>query len=252
VRSAAAIRRRSECNGACHGDTPSGGPRARRRWRGADRVGCGAHGRGRRVGRFEPYTTLVSGTPRWPGARRAASVPAPMARRAPPAYTRRVMAEKSLHEQREQRLRNLASLEERGFEAYPYAFAPTTTPPRCTPRTRDGEPGDAWPDEEVTVAGRAMTVRNMGKVTFATLRDASGDLQVYLQRDRLGEPTAPSRRSTSATGSRCAATPSSPRPASSPSTRPPGGRWSSRCGRCPTSSTAWPTRRRATGSATST
>jgi len=97
------------------------------------------------------------------------------------------MAEKSLHEQREQRLRNLASLEERGFEAYPYAFTPTTTAAALRAAHEGGQPGDAWPDEDVTVAGRAMTVRNMGKVTFVTLRDASGDLQVYLQRDRLGD-----------------------------------------------------------------
>jgi lysyl-tRNA synthetase, class II len=97
------------------------------------------------------------------------------------------MAEKSLNEQREQRLRNLESQVERGFEAYPYAYAATTDAAGLRAAHGSGEPGDAWPDETVTVAGRAMTVRNMGKVTFATLRDASGDVQVYLQRDRLGD-----------------------------------------------------------------
>ncbi|TVR85204.1 MAG: lysine--tRNA ligase, partial [Trueperaceae bacterium] len=98
------------------------------------------------------------------------------------------MSQKSLQEQREQRLRNLASLAERGFEAYPYAFRSTATAAALHAAHPDGQPGDAWPDEEVVVAGRAMTVRNMGKVTFVTLRDATGDLQAYLQRDRLGEP----------------------------------------------------------------
>jgi lysyl-tRNA synthetase, class II len=97
------------------------------------------------------------------------------------------MAEKSLQEQREQRLRNLDSLVERGFEAYPYAFTPTASAAGLRAAHGEGRPGDAWPDEEVVVAGRAMTVRNMGKVTFVTLRDASGDLQAYLQRDRLGD-----------------------------------------------------------------
>ena len=100
------------------------------------------------------------------------------------------MAEKSLQEQREQRLRNLASLEERGFETHPYAFSPTASAASLRAAHEGGQPGDAWPDEEVVVAGRAMTVRNMGKVAFATLRDATGDLQVYLQRDRLGEAYA--------------------------------------------------------------
>ncbi len=97
------------------------------------------------------------------------------------------MAEKSLNEQREQRLRNLESQVERGFEAYPYAFAATSDAAALHAAHGEGEPGDVWPEEEVTVAGRAMTVRNMGKVAFATLRDASGDVQVYLQRDRLGD-----------------------------------------------------------------
>jgi lysyl-tRNA synthetase, class II len=98
------------------------------------------------------------------------------------------MSQKSLQEQREQRLRNLESLVERGFEAYPYAFAVTGTAAALHAAHPDGAPGDAWPDEEVVIAGRAMTVRNMGKVTFVTLRDASGDVQAYLQRDRIGEP----------------------------------------------------------------
>ena len=98
------------------------------------------------------------------------------------------MSQKSLQEQREQRLRNLGSLVERGFEAYPYAFSTTSTAAALQAAHPDGAPGDAWPDEEVVIAGRAMTVRNMGKVTFVTLRDASGDVQAYLQRDRIGEP----------------------------------------------------------------
>ncbi len=98
------------------------------------------------------------------------------------------MSQKSLQEQREQRLRNLGSLVERGFEAYPYAFTTTTTAASLHAAHPDGAPGDAWPDEDVVVAGRAMTVRNMGKVTFVTLRDATGDVQAYLQRDRIGEP----------------------------------------------------------------
>ena len=98
------------------------------------------------------------------------------------------MSQKSLQEQRDQRLRNLGSLVERGFEAYPYAYRATTTAAALHAAHPDGQPGDAWPDEESVVAGRAMTVRNMGKVTFVTLRDATGDVQAYLQRDRLGEP----------------------------------------------------------------
>jgi lysyl-tRNA synthetase, class II len=97
------------------------------------------------------------------------------------------MSQKSLQEQREQRLRNQASLTERGFEPYPYGYRATTSAAALRAAHADAAPGDAWPDEVVTVAGRMMTMRGMGKVTFATLRDAGGDLQVFLQRDRLGD-----------------------------------------------------------------
>lgn len=45
----------------------------------------------------------------------------------------------------------------------------------------------AYSDKEVTVAGRMMAKRVMGKASFATLRDAKGDIQVYVRRDDVGE-----------------------------------------------------------------
>ena len=42
---------------------------------------------------------------------------------------------------------------------------------------------------EVTVAGRVMLNRPMGKAAFATIADGSGRLQVYLRKDTLGEQT---------------------------------------------------------------
>ncbi|MCW5622974.1 MAG: lysine--tRNA ligase, partial [Burkholderiales bacterium] len=41
--------------------------------------------------------------------------------------------------------------------------------------------------QEVTVAGRMMLKRVMGKASFATIQDMSGRLQLYLTRDSLGE-----------------------------------------------------------------
>ncbi|MCI7331813.1 MAG: lysine--tRNA ligase [Selenomonadaceae bacterium] len=41
--------------------------------------------------------------------------------------------------------------------------------------------------EEVSIAGRLMAIRGHGKASFATLRDASGDVQVYFKLDVLGE-----------------------------------------------------------------
>lgn len=95
------------------------------------------------------------------------------------------MSQKSLEEQRRQRLRNLESLEARGFEPYPYRFDVTHTAAALHRAHPEPTPGDAFPEEAVTVAGRAMTVRGMGKVTFVTLQDASGRIQAYFQRDAL-------------------------------------------------------------------
>jgi lysyl-tRNA synthetase class 2 len=94
--------------------------------------------------------------------------------------------QKSLSEQREQRLRNLESLSERGFEAYPYSYRATHTAAALhAAHPKEGlTPGDRF-DEPVTVAGRVMLLRGMGKATFATLQDASGQLQAYFQKDAL-------------------------------------------------------------------
>jgi hypothetical protein len=40
---------------------------------------------------------------------------------------------------------------------------------------------------EVSVAGRMMLKRLMGKASFATVQDATGRIQLYVQRDQLGE-----------------------------------------------------------------
>ncbi|MCS7232572.1 MAG: lysine--tRNA ligase [Synergistetes bacterium] len=47
--------------------------------------------------------------------------------------------------------------------------------------------GDEVANEEVSVAGRIITLRIHGKAGFAHLRDQTGDIQLYFQYDRLGE-----------------------------------------------------------------
>ncbi len=99
--------------------------------------------------------------------------------------------QKSLAEQREQRLRNLESLRERGFELYPYSYRPTHTAAdlHAAHPKKGLEPGTHF-DETVTVAGRVMLLRGMGKASFATLQDASGQIQAYFQKDALTEYNA--------------------------------------------------------------
>ncbi|MFH1461783.1 MAG: lysine--tRNA ligase [bacterium] len=42
-------------------------------------------------------------------------------------------------------------------------------------------------ENEYMVAGRLMTIRDHGKTVFANLRDRSGDLQIYIKKDLVGE-----------------------------------------------------------------
>ena len=46
---------------------------------------------------------------------------------------------------------------------------------------------DALEGKEVSVAGRMISKRVMGKASFAHILDGAGDLQVYMRRDDLGE-----------------------------------------------------------------
>ncbi len=54
----------------------------------------------------------------------------------------------------------------------------------------DGDQLKATP-RRVAIAGRMMTKRVMGKASFATVRDMSGDIQLYVARDELPEGVYP-------------------------------------------------------------
>ncbi len=95
------------------------------------------------------------------------------------------MSQKSLNEQRDQRLRNLEALQERGFEAYPYDYNPTHSSAQLHAAHPTPEPGARLGDERVVVAGRVMLLRMLGKLTFAALQDGEGRIQASFQRDKL-------------------------------------------------------------------
>ena len=47
---------------------------------------------------------------------------------------------------------------------------------------------DDDPPSEVTVAGRVIALRRMGKTSFLVLRDGSGDVQLFLNQTSMGRP----------------------------------------------------------------
>ncbi|MFA9444172.1 lysine--tRNA ligase [Egicoccus sp. AB-alg6-2] len=80
----------------------------------------------------------------------------------------------------------VAQLREAGVEPYPVAFAPTTTVARLRERYPDLEPGSET-GEEVTVAGRIVAKREMGRLRFLVLREDGADVQLFCPVKALDE-----------------------------------------------------------------
>jgi len=93
-------------------------------------------------------------------------------------------------DQRDQRLRNLQALVERGIEPYPYSFERTHTSAELRAEHPSLAPGDRVDGDEVTVAGRVMLLRMLGKLTFATLQDHAGRVQVSFEKAKLADYNA--------------------------------------------------------------
>jgi lysyl-tRNA synthetase class 2 len=85
-----------------------------------------------------------------------------------------------------QRLAKLQKLRSRNIDPYPHRY----------PRTHTVQEALSWFQQQekagsegprVSIAGRIMAQRSMGKATFADVRDGTGKIQVYFRRDTLGE-----------------------------------------------------------------
>ncbi len=84
------------------------------------------------------------------------------------------------------RLARIAELRERGEQPYPYRFDRTHTLAEVRAAWGDIEPGSET-EHHVAVAGRVMLRRDSGKLVFATIRDRSGDLQLFVSRAVIGD-----------------------------------------------------------------
>ncbi len=88
-------------------------------------------------------------------------------------------------DQREQRLKKLEALRAEGIEPYPARFSCTHSAAEAL-QTFAASEGQAEPPV-VRTAGRMMSLRTMGKASFAHIQDGTGRIQVYLRQDRVGE-----------------------------------------------------------------
>jgi lysyl-tRNA synthetase, class II len=89
-------------------------------------------------------------------------------------------------EQMRVRLAKLERLREAGIEPYPVGYPRTHTIAEVRAAHPD-LPKDTATGDKVGVTGRVMLYRTGGKLCFATIRDGTGEIQVMISRDRVGE-----------------------------------------------------------------
>lgn len=87
----------------------------------------------------------------------------------------------TLKDYRDERLKKLETLRELGVEPYPAKAERTHT---CSEVVAQY---DELENQTVTVVGRIVSVRSFGKLAFIKLRDMSGEVQLYLQKDSVAE-----------------------------------------------------------------
>ena len=85
---------------------------------------------------------------------------------------------------RESRLVKLRALQEKGYNPYPYIFKPTIFAAELQEKYKDLEAGIDTEDR-VTIAGRAMAVRNSGM--FIDIKDQTGKMQAFCYKKILSE-----------------------------------------------------------------
>lgn len=98
-----------------------------------------------------------------------------------------ISVQAELNNEMKARREKLAVLREQGI-AFPNDFRPDTTADKIHAKYDDKSNEELTAlNVEVSVAGRMMTRRIMGKASFATLQDVGGQIQIYVSRDDLAE-----------------------------------------------------------------
>ena len=84
----------------------------------------------------------------------------------------------------------VAQIRAADVEPYAYSFAPTHSATQLADQFSELEAGAEDEEADVSVAGRIMTRRIMGKLAFFTVQDETGTFQLYLDKKRLKEQFA--------------------------------------------------------------
>lgn len=89
-----------------------------------------------------------------------------------------------LSEQQLIRREKLKELSKLGIDAYPAELFPVNTSVSFIKNNYKGEENKS-DFSDVCIAGRILSIRDMGKASFAVLQDASGKIQLYVRRDDI-------------------------------------------------------------------
>jgi len=93
------------------------------------------------------------------------------------------MQTQHLSEQEIIRREKLAEIQRLGIDPYPAALYPISTYSSVLKNSYTDDTKDEFID--VCIAGRIMSVRDMGKASFAVLQDSYGRIQIYVRKDDL-------------------------------------------------------------------
>jgi lysyl-tRNA synthetase, class II len=88
-----------------------------------------------------------------------------------------------LNEQEQLRRNKLAEITRMGIDAYPAELVAVNATAKNILENYTDEKADEF--KNINIAGRVMSIRDMGKACFVSLQDASGRIQIYIRRDDI-------------------------------------------------------------------
>ena len=93
--------------------------------------------------------------------------------------------EEQLHDQRAMRLAKIDAMRAAGIDPYPVRFDFTTTAGKIRAEYGGLEPGTST-ETKVRIAGRLMLLRRQGKLSFGTVADRDGPIQLFVSSAVIG------------------------------------------------------------------
>ncbi len=88
---------------------------------------------------------------------------------------------------RAEKKRKLHELREKGIDPFPHEFDKKNNAGDLHAKFGHLNAGDKLENEKVVIAGRLMTLRDMGKAAFFTIQDQSGRIQIYFRSQEMSE-----------------------------------------------------------------